>query len=79
MLVSVTVKSTVVDAPASTWTVLLSIVAPLIFRVTRVDPVIPVLVSWAEMVMKLPGHGSLGFMIKLLTLIIGTVAGDTGL
>lgn len=75
MLVSVTVKVTVVDVPPETWTVLLSVVAPLILRVTEVDPVIPVLVSWTETVMELPGHGSLGFMIKLLTPITGTVAG----
>jgi hypothetical protein len=74
VLVSVTIKLTVVDAPPETWTVLLSVVAPLILRVTEVDPVIPVLVSWTETVMELPGHGSLGFIIKLLTPIAGTVA-----
>jgi len=79
VLVSVTVKSTVVDVPPESWMVLLSIVAPLIWRVTMVDPVIPVLVSLAEMEMELPGHVSLGFMTKLLALISGMVAGGAGL
>ena len=44
-----------------------------------VDPVIPVLISLAEMEMELPGHVSLGFMTKLLALISGMVAGGAGL
>jgi hypothetical protein len=75
VVVSVAINCTVMYVPFVTRIVLLSMVAPLIWRAKEMAPVVPVLLSWAEMVTGLFGHASLGLTIRLLILMIGAVGG----
>lgn len=75
VVISVALNCTLMYVPFAIWIVLLSMVAPLIWSAREMEPVIPVLLSWAEMVTGLFGHASLGSTIRLLILMIGEVGG----